>query len=502
MTTRSSPPQANPSVIAFTDEIHPALSPSGSVGCGEAGAEAADGDPVLGLVRAAVGDRPVEEVVRLVTLLEESPEYADAAVHVLRAAAVDRPVEDVARLVAELTRPPRSADSADDAIHAAVAGRGVEDVSRLMALLHRAPLRPHCGREAVRAAATGRPVEELVALIGRLTRDRHERTRHAEAPAVPDPGMAATPEAPPSCAPGMPSPLVPWSPDPHAPVMPGPGTLRTWTPAPGSAATAETSALCAPETPSPPVPWSPDPHAPVMPGPGALRTWTSYADVPAMPQTPPPVPESPELDVRMMPVTGAMRTCTPSYVAVPAMPESPPPVPERPDPGGRVTPGSGALRVPAEDACSVGGVGGAEEGRPGGRVGRLVFWPSWLAAAALVVCGAAYFPLHREGAPLLVYGVTLAASGLCGCLAVLLALRAGVTALVAGAVVPAVLAGAGYFEGRFASAELSRALAITVAPPWSAGLTAVCACLASLAALSLLLMVQLAERHPTPRPTD
>ncbi|MFJ8200738.1 hypothetical protein [Streptomyces sp. NPDC096152] len=457
MTTRSSPPQANPSVIAFTDEIHPAPSPSGSVGCGEAGTEAAAGDPVLGLVRAAVGDRPVEEVVRLVTLLEESPEYADAAVHVLRAAAVDRPVEDVARLVAELTRPPRSADSADDAIRAAVAGRGVEDVTRLMALLHRAPLRPHCGREAVRAAATGRPVEELVDLIGRLTRDRHEYTWRAEAPGTPDPGSAAAPE---------------------------------------------TSAPYAPETPSPLVPGSPDPHVPVMPDPGTLRTWTSYAGIPAMPQTPPPVPERPELEVRMMPVTGATRTCTPSYVAIPAMPESPPSVPGRPDPGVPVMPGSGAVRVPADDARSVGGVGSAEDGPPGGRAGRLVFWPSWLAAAALVVCGAAYFPLHREGAPFLVYGVTLAASGLCGCLAVLLALRAGVAALVAGAVVPAVLAGAGYFEGRFASAELSRALAITVAPPWSAGLTAVCACLASLAALSLLLMVQLAERHPTPRPTD
>ncbi|MFJ3336294.1 hypothetical protein [Streptomyces sp. NPDC086766] len=458
MTTRSSPPQANPSVIAFTDEIHPAPSPSGSVGCGEAGAEAADGDPVLGLVRAAVGDRPVEEVVRLVTLLEESPEYADAAVHVLRAAAMDRPVEDVARLVAELTRPPRAADSADDAIRAAVAGRGVEDVTRLMALLHRAPLRPHCGREAVRAAAIGRPVEELVDLIGGLTRDRHERTRRPEAPAMPDPGIAATPETQAPFATEMPSPLVPWGPDRHAPTGPDSGTLRRWT--------------------------------------------SYYAGVPAMPQTPPPVPQSPEPAVRVMPVSGPVRTPTPSYTGVPPMPQTPPSVPERPVSGVPAVPGAGAVRVPADGACSVGGVGSAAEGAPGGRAGRLVFWPSWLAAAALVVCGAAYFPLHREGAPFLVYGLALAASGLCGCLAVRLALRTGVAALVAGAVVPAVLAGAGYFEGRFASAELSRALAITVAPPWSAGLTAVCACLASLAALSLLLMVQLAERHPTPRPTD
>ncbi|WP_316742451.1 hypothetical protein [Streptomyces sp. MK7] len=139
--------------------------------------------------------------------------------------------------------------------------------------------------------------------------------------------------------------------------------------------------------------------------------------------------------------------------------------------------------------------------RPGGWKGRLAFWPSWLAAAALVVCGAAHFPLRREGAPVYAYGTALAASALCGALALALTLRPGVAVLVAGAVVPGALAALGYVEGRFASAELSRALAITLAPPASAGLTAVCASLASLAALSLLLMVHVAERHPAPRPS-
>ncbi|WP_439947465.1 hypothetical protein [Streptomyces sp. BBFR109] len=133
---------------------------------------------------------------------------------------------------------------------------------------------------------------------------------------------------------------------------------------------------------------------------------------------------------------------------------------------------------------------------------RLAFWPGWVAAAALVVCAAAHFPLRREGAPLLVYVLALLASGLCGALAVALVVRAGVVVLVAGSVVPAVLAGLGYVEGRFAPRELAHALSITVAPPASAGLTAVCASLASLAALSLLLMVHIAERHPTPRPGD
>ncbi|MEU6476393.1 hypothetical protein ABZ858_05780 [Streptomyces sp. NPDC047017] len=141
-------------------------------------------------------------------------------------------------------------------------------------------------------------------------------------------------------------------------------------------------------------------------------------------------------------------------------------------------------------------------GMRGARAGRPVFWPGWVAAAALVVCGVAHFPLRREGAPFLVYGVALAVSALCGALAVTLAVRAGVAVLVAGSVVPAVLAALGYLEGRFAPAELTRVLAITVAPPSSAGLTAVCAALASLAALSLLLMVHVAERHPAPLPTD
>ncbi|MEV7126958.1 hypothetical protein [Streptomyces sp. NPDC093260] len=158
-------------------------------------------------------------------------------------------------------------------------------------------------------------------------------------------------------------------------------------------------------------------------------------------------------------------------------------------------PGAGP-RPPGEDRAP-----GPLRAEVAGRVAaRLAFWPGWVAAAALVVCAAAHFPLRREGAPLPVYVLALLASGLCGALAVALVVRAGVVVLVAGSVVPAVLAGLGYVEGRFAPRELAQALSITVAPPASAGLTAVCASLASLAALSLLLMVHIAERHPTPRP--
>ncbi|MDF3302905.1 hypothetical protein [Streptomyces tropicalis] len=369
MTTRSSPPRSDRTVIVRTGEPSPSQAPA-AVPAGDGGAPE-DAVPAADPARTALGDVPLEAVVRLVTLLEGSPDRGDAVGHVLRTLAVERPVEDVALLVAELTRPPRAAGSADAAIRAAVENRRIDDVARLTALLHRPSLRPHCGREAVRAAAAGRPVEDLVDLVGRLARER-------SAPAVPP-----VPAVPPAGAVGA----------------------------------------------GPPCP-------PGAPAPGEPRNGAC--------------PPRPELL-----------------------------------PGAATDPGE----VPTHSSQDT----PARTGRTGG------FWPGWLAAAALVVCGAAYFPLRRDGVPLLVYGVTLAASGLCGVLALALALRTGVVWLVTGAVVPAALAATGYVEGRFASAEVSRTLAITVAPPWSAGLTAVCASLACLAALCLLLMVQVAERHPAPR---
>ncbi|WP_018566461.1 hypothetical protein [Streptomyces sp. PsTaAH-124] len=368
MTTRSSPSQPNPSlqsVIAFTEEIHRTGPPGTPADGGEGGA--ADGEPAHRPVRCAVGDRPLEEVVRLVTLLEGSPRYADTTGRVLRAAALDRPVEEVVRLVAELTRPPRPAESADAAIRAAVEHRDLDEVTRLLALLHRAPQRPHCARVAVSAAVGARTAEELADLLGGLA-------RHDGSGSPPPYTAAEDPSA-----------------VPEEPTAAGAGTER-----------------CA--------------------GPGGT----------------------------------------------PCDPEGP-------------------MAAAADDEWA-----GQDGGARG--PGRLVFWPGWVAAAALVVCGAAHFPLRPDGASGLVYGAALAASALCGALALALVLRAGVTVLVAGSVLPAALAALGYAEGRFAPAGLSRALAVTVAPPSSAGLTAVCAALASLAALSLLLMVQMAERHPAPRP--
>lgn len=182
MTTSPSTPQSNDPAIPVTENTG-SLSPLPVVADGSGSAY---GDPVDGLVRAAVADRPLEEVAQLITLLEQSPLYARATVDALRAVGVNRSVDDVTRLVVLLTRPPRDAASADEAIRAAAETRPVEDVTRLMALLQQAPLEPRCGQEALRAAATGRSVEELVELIGRLAEER--RGSH--------PPQAAEPSAP------------------------------------------------------------------------------------------------------------------------------------------------------------------------------------------------------------------------------------------------------------------------------------------------------------------
>ncbi|MEV5884570.1 hypothetical protein AB0L74_17860 [Streptomyces sp. NPDC052020] len=163
------------------EELAPGPGAAARPPAGPDGDGPAHGDPVGDLVRAAVADRPLEEVVALITMLEQSPDYAHATADALRAVGVNRSVEDVTRLVALLTRPPRHPDSADEAIRAAAACRPVGDVSRLMELLNRPSVEAHCGQEAVRAAATARPVEDLVELIGRLAEERRARTARPEA---------------------------------------------------------------------------------------------------------------------------------------------------------------------------------------------------------------------------------------------------------------------------------------------------------------------------------
>ncbi|MFJ9864112.1 hypothetical protein [Streptomyces sp. NPDC101165] len=142
------------------------------------------GDPLRGLVRAAVADRPLEDVVRLITLLERRPEHARTTAEALRAAGVGRSVEDVTRLVTLLTRPPRTSGSADEAIRAAVECRPLEEVTRLMELLRHTPVEPRCVRAAVEAVAVGRPVEELAELIAHLAAERPAHGTALPAPMV------------------------------------------------------------------------------------------------------------------------------------------------------------------------------------------------------------------------------------------------------------------------------------------------------------------------------
>jgi hypothetical protein len=164
------PPAAQPFVIRSLDDNPVELRPGTGPIAGPP-----YGDAVSDLVHAAVADRPLEEVVDLITSLEESPDHTRAKVDALRTAGVCRPVEDVSRLIAMLTKPPRDADCADEAIRAAAAHRPVEEVTRLVTLLHKEPQMPHVREEALRAAATGRSVGELVELIDRLGLERLDR---------------------------------------------------------------------------------------------------------------------------------------------------------------------------------------------------------------------------------------------------------------------------------------------------------------------------------------
>ncbi|MER6788773.1 hypothetical protein ABT330_29865, partial [Streptomyces sp. NPDC000658] len=156
-------------------------------------------DPVDGLLREAAANRPLEDVARLVALLEQTEGGAEAAADVLRVVGAGRPLEDVSRLVAVLSGPPHDVEHADHMIRAAVESRSVEEVARLMALLYRPPLEPHCGDEAVRAAATHRPVEEVVELVERLAQERAAPTAppasapHGAGPAPGHPAAALLP---------------------------------------------------------------------------------------------------------------------------------------------------------------------------------------------------------------------------------------------------------------------------------------------------------------------
>ncbi|MFG2647835.1 hypothetical protein [Streptomyces sp. NPDC048436] len=141
----------------------------------------ADDDAVEELIRVAVVSRPLDDVVALVTRLEQSPDSLPTAASVLRLAAVARSVDDVTRLVDLLGPPKHPAGHMDDAIRHAAEERPIPEVSRLVHLLSRPPQDPHAGAEAVHAAATSRSVEDLMQLIGSLKDHKDAEISEAEA---------------------------------------------------------------------------------------------------------------------------------------------------------------------------------------------------------------------------------------------------------------------------------------------------------------------------------
>ncbi|KPI20373.1 hypothetical protein OK074_1202 [Actinobacteria bacterium OK074] len=168
-------------------------------------ASGSGGAAIEELVHTAVVSRPLDDVVHLVTLLEQSPDGISVAESALRVAAVARSVDDVTRLVELLGHPAHHADLRDEAIRIAAEQRPLSDVSRLVLLLRRPPHAPDAGSRAVRAAA-GRPVEDLVQLIEHLGEDRDaadagDPKKAAKAASVRRPSTDGPRPAPPAVAP-------------------------------------------------------------------------------------------------------------------------------------------------------------------------------------------------------------------------------------------------------------------------------------------------------------
>lgn len=155
-------------VSGVDDGTSQKTAPDPDEGSSEQRAPGPDDDAVEELIRVAVVSRPLDDVVDLVTLLEQSPDGVPTAASVLRLAAVARSVDDVTRLVELLGPPAHPTEHMDEAIRHAAEERPVPEVSRLVHLLSRPPHDPHSGAEAVHAAGTTRSVEDLMQLIGSL----------------------------------------------------------------------------------------------------------------------------------------------------------------------------------------------------------------------------------------------------------------------------------------------------------------------------------------------
>ncbi|MFJ6729956.1 hypothetical protein ACIQPQ_34155 [Streptomyces sp. NPDC091281] len=125
--------------------------------------------------------------------------------------------------------------------------------------------------------------------------------------------------------------------------------------------------------------------------------------------------------------------------------------------------------------------------------GGAASWTVRGAAVVLALCGLAHVPLHRAGVPTAALAVAVALSALCVLLAVGLTRRAALPLLVAGVLVPSVLAAAQVSAGRVDVTGLLPLSESTLVPPWIAGPLAVAAALTTAAAL---LVTLLGGRHP------
>ncbi|MGW8376755.1 hypothetical protein [Streptomyces sp. ODS28] len=324
-------------------------------------------DPVRGLVRTAVVAQRLDDVSRLIALLEDSPDGARASREALRVAAVDRPVDEFTQLVALLSAPPHTPGRADEAIRAAAEHRPIAEVGHLMALLHTPAYdewrdsAAHPGEEAVKAAASTRSVEELVQLIGRL------EDRSAGAAGERSPFAAES----------------------------GSGILDGGLPDPEDSALLDGAGASA------------------AAGPATRATAADDSD------------------------TKRSRFS-------------------------RIAPGD---------------------------------WFQWAAGAALLVCGAAHFPLGGGGASPYAYGLSAAASVLCLVLSVLVSVRSWLPALAAGVLVPGVLAASHALGWLFGGLALSRVWAGSLAPPSLAAPAAGLAALVSLGALAWSLRSRMRAAH-------
>ncbi|MFI5972360.1 hypothetical protein [Streptomyces sp. NPDC051452] len=395
------------------------------------------GDPLRGLVHAAVADRPVEDVVRLITLLERSPEHARTTADALRAAAVDRSVEDVTRLVALLSEPPREPDSAQEAIRAATERRSLEDVTRLMQLLHRAPAGSQCGQAAVRAAAASRPVEELAELIGRLAAD-----------GAVHPGSRTEPGLPASAGPRA-----------------GAAGSRSGSEAgdrlPGSESRAETGDSRSGSAGS------------------LFESDTAEAATAAAIATVPGLKDRQAQDRQAQDRSGP----NPSSVDRSSQIRS---TQDRSSQD-RVAKESASAGASSKDDAANGRSG--PNGPFEARSSSSSLWVARVASLLMFLCGLAHTPRYWTALSQGVLGATIVVSGLCLLLALALPARTAQARIVAAtaAVGVTVVIAAVQISGRFTPPGLSRMWTATLAPSWLAGTAAVVAALAALVALTVTL---------------